>query len=107
MTAYEIKWDYDLEEVFETAMEMEDAAFASTFGINKSEKNVEDIVCSKLLHCPGLEDEIMGVPTTVEIPEEVTAEANEYDDEYDDAITEWLSDTYGWCIRGYRLSTDK
>lgn len=103
MTAYEIKWDFDLEEVLETAMEMEDAAFASTFGMNKSVKYVEDIVCSKLRHCPGLVDEIMGVPTTVEIPEEVTAEANEYDD----AITEWLSNTYGWCIRGYRLSTDK
>ena len=39
----------------------------------------------------GLEPEELGLPTEVELPEEINA-----DD--DDAINDYLSDTYGWLV---------
>lgn len=42
----------------------------------------------------GLEQEELGLPTEVELPEDIDA-----DD--DDAINDYLSDTYGWLVIDY------
>ncbi len=44
----------------------------------------------------GLEPEELGLPTEVELPEDVDA-----DD--DDAINDFLSDTYGWLVIDWQI----
>ena len=45
------------------------------------------------------------LPTIVEIPQDII---DEMEDESDtDAITDYLSDEYGFCVEGYDLDTDK
>jgi hypothetical protein len=45
------------------------------------------------------------LPTIVEIPQDIV---DEMEDENDtDAITDYLSDEYGFCVEGYDLDTDK
>ena len=44
----------------------------------------------------GLEPEELGLPTEVELPEDIDA-----DD--DDAINDYLSDTYGWLVIDWQI----
>ena len=44
----------------------------------------------------GLEPEELGLPTEVELPEDIDA-----DD--DDAINDFLSDTYGWLVIDWNI----
>lgn len=103
--AININWDIDIEEAVDAAMELSEEEFKNNFGINIDDENAEDIVKDKFHHCPGLMDDIIGVPSSVEIPDEIMKAAQDEDD--DSIITDWLSDEYGWCINGYGLSTDK
>lgn len=48
----------------------------------------------------GLEPEELGLPAEVELPEDIDA-----DD--DDAINDFLSDTYGWLVIDWILSDKK
>ena len=104
MKAYNIDWDIDIEEAFEKLDEMNYKSAASALGIsaddyaNMTTEERHDFAYDLFHHCPGELEDFMDLPTKVEIPKELT---NEED------ITEWLSDEYGFCIKGYKLDTDE
>lgn len=47
-----------------------------------------------------IDTENLDLPTEVDIPDEVVAEQ----EDYEDAISDWLSDEYGFCHYGYELT---
>ena len=49
----------------------------------------------------GMSPEEAGVPTVVEIPQHLKDEAED-EEELDDLISDWLSDTYGWTHFGWQ-----
>ena len=104
MKAYNIDWDINIEEALDMLDEMDYKDAASTLGIsvdtyaNMTTEERHDYAYDLFHHCPGELEDFMNLPTKVEIPKELT---NEED------ITEWLSDEYGFCIKGYKLDTDK
>ena len=104
MKAYNIDWDINIEEALDILDEMDYKDAASALGIsvdayaNMTTEERHDYAYDLFHHCPGELEDFMNLPTKVEIPKELT---NEED------ITEWLSDEYGFCIKGYKLDTDK
>lgn len=103
--ACDIDWDIDMDEVYEKLDDMNPRAasialeipYAHYSRMTTSER--DGYAYDKFRHCPAELDKFLELPEKVKIPDTVFAEG-------DDAITDWLSDTYGYCINGYRLSTD-
>lgn len=111
LKASEIDWDIDMDEAFEylDKMSEEEAAEALEVSvedyIKMDEEGRHDLAEDRWHHCPVKLDEFMGLPNEVVIPEEI--EEIEDETEREEAITNWLSDEYGFCVEGYELLNDQ
>ena len=103
MRAYDIEWDIDIEEAFEKldTMTLEEAAAALDIQLPLYSKmnTIErrDFAYDRFCHNHTNLADFIGVPNKVDIPEEIAKEGTE-------AISDWLTDEFGWCHRGFRLS---
>ena len=100
LKATEIQWDFDMDEVYEVLDEMKPADAAESLGIpadryaRMTTEERHDYAYDVFHHCPGLLDEFMGLPDTIDIPEILTDPED---------ISDWLSDEFGFCHRGFQL----
>jgi len=100
--AYDIEWDVDYDEVYEMLdnMTYEEAAESLEMPkeryANMSTDERHDYAYDYFRHRPGAIDDFIGLPQKVRIPSNV----------FDDNAADWLSDEYGYCLYGFRLSTD-
>ncbi len=97
--AVNIDWDVDLDEAIEKLQSLSLESQTELFGcrdwyLKATPEQRTDMAESYFNHCPAFVEELMGLPDEVEIPEELTE---------DEDITNWLSDTYGFCINGWDL----
>lgn len=101
--ASNIQWDYDFDEIYEKLDSMSAENAAEALGIsyeryaNMTTEERHDYAYDLFHHCPGAACEFLGLPNEIEIPAELTDEED---------ISDWLSDEYGYCHKGFALSTD-
>ena len=110
--AYNIDWDVDVSEITEAldSMRVFDAAkkVSKVFGISESQyvsmhtNERHNAIHDAIHRSPGKGDDFFHLPEAVLVPKEVyTAEAED-----SGIIADWISDQYGFCVRGFNLSTD-
>lgn len=98
MIAYDIKWNVDIDEAIEKleSMSVRDAArvlqYRPDLYANMIPEDRRDLAREYFRHCPGALEDFVGLPNEVEIPSELTE---------DEDISNWLSDTYGYCHEGF------
>ena len=100
MRAVNIEWDVDPEDIYETLDNMTVFQAAEKLELPLS---IYANMTTEERHSYAYEvcesrakvNEIIGLPDEVDVPvpEEYT----------EDDITDWLSDTYGWCVRRYNI----
>ena len=106
MKAYNINWSIDYDEVYEKLDDMTVDKAAAALEIpkgryaNMSTEERHDYAYDFFRHDPGALDEFLELPSEVEIPKDIEDLSD------DNVITDWLSDTFGYCIEGYDLDTD-
>ena len=105
MKAYNIIWDIDMKQILEKLddMNVDNAVKAlqipyQTF-INMSTSEIHDYAYDMFEHNQAAAAEFMGLPEEVEIPDSVGTD--------EDDISDWLSDEYEFCHKGFTLNTDK
>ena len=103
MKAINIKWDIDEEDVLDTLENLTATNAADALNIsekvysNMNTQERKDYALSVFDKCPEeITENLLGLPDETEIPDNIA------DDE--DAISDWLSDTYGFCHDGFKLS---
>ena len=102
--ACNINWDVDMNDIYSVLDEMTAERAAEALEVpydryaNMTTEERHQEAFDRFRDHPSLISEFMGLPEEVEIPSELAGD--------DDAITEWLSDTYEFCIREYALSSD-
>lgn len=102
LKATEIQWDFDMDQVYERLDEMKPKEAAESLSVpfdrydRMTTEERHDYAYDVFRHCPAALDEFMGLPSEVEIPEELTDDGD---------IADWLSDEYGFCHEGFQLET--
>ena len=105
MKATDIQWDIDMDEVYEKLDDMSCENASEALGVSYRQYadmttgERHDLAYDIFRHSPGALFDFLGLPEEVEIPEEVG------DNEED--ISNWLSDTFGYCHEGFGLPTDE
>lgn len=100
MKVVNIKWNIDMDEVFEKLDNMTSKNAANELGIpsetysNMTTTEKHDYAYDYFHHCPGALDDFMNLPSEIELPKEI---------EDDEDISDWLSDVYGFCHEGFEL----
>lgn len=100
MKAFEVQWEFDMDQVYEVLDDTDPAEAAEFFGIPEdrykqmTSEERHDHAYDVFRHCPALLDEFMGLPYEIEIPEELTDDRD---------IAEWLMYEFGFCHRGFQL----
>lgn len=100
LIATEIQWDFDMDEVYERLDEMKPKEAAESLGVpfdryeRMTTEERHDYAYDAFRHCPAMLDDFMGLPYEIEIPKELTDPED---------ISDWLSDEYGFCHRGFEL----
>ncbi len=108
MKAVNIQWDVDSDEIIERLNDTELSELASLLQVSEPQLAVmereerSDLAMDRFRHAPALLDRFLDLPDEVAIPQEFE-NAYESEDERDEAITEYLSDEYGYCINSYGL----
>lgn len=101
MRAVNIEWDVDLEDAMNKldSLTIEEANETLKTAFN-SKKDLEAVVRGfyKPHLYPKYIAELMGLPTKVKVPKNLTDE---------EEISDWLTDTYGFCHKGFKLEEDK
>ena len=103
MRAYDIEWDIDIEEAFEKLdiMTLEEAAAALDIQLPLYSKmnTIErrDFAYDRFRHNRTNLEDFIGVSNKLDILEVIFKYGSE-------AISNWLTDEFGWCHRGFRLS---
>lgn len=93
--AYNIQWNIDMEEVYKRLDNMTAEKVAEVLGMpSEGYANRYSYAANKFQHCPAELHEFMGLPSEVEIPENLV--------DYED-ISDWLSDKFGYCHEGFDL----
>ncbi len=95
-----IEWDWDEDNLWDQLMDMTAEEKSDIFGIDASTMSDDDIfdaAYDKLRHGKVSEESVFNLPETIEVDEE-------WDDE---AIAEYISSEYGFCIYGFARSDDK
>lgn len=98
MKVYNIQWDIDIDEALERLSEITPQDGAKLLQVSEEtyaamtteERN--DYAESLFRHNPALLEECMGLPDEIVLPETLTE---------DEDIADWLSDTYGFCHKGF------
>ena len=102
-----IQWDIDFDEVYERLDNMEYTTAAKAIGIpaeryaNMTTEERHDYAYDLFHHSPASLDEFMGLPDEIELPEELNKPNDDY---YTEDISDWLSDTYGFCHKGFEIT---
>lgn len=100
MIATNIQWDIDIEDAIEKLDRMTEKAAAKTLGLplacynNKTKEERHKYAYNHFKQNPTTLRIFMGLPKETGIPEGLTNE---------DEISDWLSDTYGYCHKGFTL----
>lgn len=100
MVAINIQWDVDYDEVYEVLDEMTCEKASEKLGISKERyANMatgerHDYAYNVFRHSPAMLDDFFDLPDEIEIPEEIVDEED---------VSDWLSDEYGFCHRGFEL----
>lgn len=89
----EIHWDYDYNELEENLAEDVTFDFSSDEALTK--------MANKIYNDPDELAEYLDLPTSVIIPDYELKPYLEKFDDVGDAIVEYLSDKYGFCIKEY------
>lgn len=103
LKATEIQWDVDKPEIYERLDEMNPKDAAQHLGIPYSRyhrlttREKHDCASNIFHHNPAVLNEFMGLPNEINIPKELTDTED---------ISDWLSDTYGFCHKGFHLQGD-
>lgn len=92
-----IDWSIEMDEVYEMLDKInpEEATELLDIKMTMSDEEKHNYVESLSRHCPGKIYEFLGLPEEVNIPKDL----KESED-----ITNWLSDSFGYCIEGYSIS---
>ena len=105
MKVFNIMWDVDPVETLEDLKGLpRDEETANMLGVSistvklLSESQFYDYVLNLWRKDPTSLEQFLGLPNEVEVPEEVG------DDEED--ISDWLSDTFGYCHYGFEIDKD-
>ena len=100
MKAINIDWDTDEQDVAEEVLDYaSQKEIADLLKVDEKEianinrDDLYDLIRDTFHHRPGLMDDYLGLPSSVEIPEDV--EKNE--------IADWLTYTYEYCVRNFEL----
>ena len=100
MKAINIDWDTDEQDVAEEVLDYaSQKEIADLLKVDEKEianinrDDLYDLIRDTFHHRPGLMDDYLGLPSSVEIPEDV--EKNE--------IADWLTYTYDYCVRNFEL----
>ena len=105
MRATNIQWDIDFDDVWEVLADMDYRKAADVLEIpyetyaNMTTEERDDYAYDYFRHRPGALCDFLGLPDEVDIP----SEFDPSDDYYEEDITDWLSDEYGYCINVYVL----
>ncbi len=105
-----IQWDIDISDAIDALLEKRAEAAAEILGIPKEQyanmttSERVDYANDLFRHSPATMEEIYDLPNEVELPEELAKEAGT--DDYEDDITEWLSEEYGTCVRGWNFDSE-
>ena len=108
VTAFDIQWDIDSDYALEMLDEMPCKEAADALGINieeyepMSREDRHGLALSIWRHFPAKLFEFIGLPYSVIIPDELLMENDS--DAMDENIANWLSDEYGFCVKGFTLS---
>ena len=100
--AEDIQWDVDTSDIVQNLQECRWQKAAEIVGCDAerwaafTDSEKEDFVEAL---GPARRAEILALPSTVEVPEDVWKRQNEDDN----AISNWLSDEYEFCHGGYKL----
>lgn len=103
MKAINVWWDIDMDEVYERLDESVPATVAEILDVpadryaRMTTEERHDFAYDVFRHCPALLDEFMGLPEEIEIPEELTDEAD---------ISEWLTYEFGFYHQGFELKEE-
>lgn len=105
-----IKWDVDFETLAEAVQEMSETKASELLGVpyreyvNMTQSEQNDYLYECLHHLGQTNDDliadIMKLPREVVVPKEY-CEYDEYGHPDLNAVTDWLSDEYSYCVRGY------
>lgn len=100
--AKNIQWDLDINEAREILDSMTAEEAAETLEIplhryaNMTTEERHDYAYSKFHYYPITLNEFLGLPFEIPIPENIE----------DDDIADWLSDTYGYCHKGFEITEE-
>ena len=100
MKAVNILWDVDISDGLDVLDEMTAKDAAEALGIpadtyvNMTTDERYDYAYDVFERSPDFLAEFIGLPNTVEIPKNL---------KNDERISDWLSDEYGFCHRGFEL----
>jgi len=103
LKAINVQWDFDMDEVYEKLDNMIPEKAAEELGIPKdtygrmATEERHDYAYDLFHHCPASLDEFMGLPDAIAVPAGMTDPED---------ISEWLSDEYGFCHRGFELKEE-
>ncbi len=110
MKAVNIQWNVDKEEILEKLEDTQLSVLAGVLEVCESELNAmseddrADLAMDRFRHAPALLDRFLGLPDEVEIPQEIANESYENNNERDEAISNYLSEEYGYCLDGYEVA---
>lgn len=102
LTATDIKWDVDIDEGFDKLDEMPSDIAAEYLGVpketyaNMTTSERHDYAYDVWRHNRKSLSEFVGAPNEVTLPSNVLWD--------EDSISEYLSDEYGWCHEGFRIT---
>jgi hypothetical protein len=108
--AYDIDWNYEIEEVSAQLDNLTYENAAARLGIpkdryaNMTTDERLDYALDVLRHNKTTVADFFNLPEEVEIPEEL--EITDINDDMSD-VTDWLSDEYGFYINGYQVKEAK
>lgn len=105
MKACNIIWDIDMEQILEKLDDMTVDNAAKALGIpyqtliNMRQYEIHDYAYDMFEHNQTAAAEFMELPENVEIPDSVGTD--------EDDISDWLSDEYEFCHKGFTLCTNE
>lgn len=107
LIASDIEWDIDMDEIYEKMDEIAIDKAAEILGIsavrygNMTPSEQHDLIYDTIHHnrkSMFMAEELFDLPEEIVLPDEL----KDTDD-----ITDYISDTYGFCIEGYTLSSEE
>lgn len=109
LKAIGIKWDVDMDYIYDRLDDMASEEAAESLGISKriyanmTTSERYDLAYETFHGHDDLIAEFMNLPTEVDIPEYLAKDYERNEDGYAEDISDWLSDEYEFCNKGFNL----